>query len=116
MGRNNLQNDRLTFQLASKGDYWFHARHIPGSHVIARAQNQPLPARTIAEAASLAAWYSQATRAGGDVGALKVAVDYCPVSRVRKQRGAKPGMVWYDQHQTLLVTPKEPPTPPESDL
>ena len=101
-GRNNLQNDRLTLRTAQKDDLWFHAQKIPGTHVIIRCGKQTVPAKTIEEAAQIAAWFSQ-----GQTGS-KVAVDYCPVSHVKKIAGGKPGLVQYDQYQTVLVEPKDP--------
>lgn len=116
VGRNNLQNDALTLRTAAKDDLWLHVQKMPGSHVIVRAERKPVPERTIAEAAAIAAWYSRATSAersttaarmdADGTGSLqKVAVDYCPVSHVRKPSGAKPGMVIYDRYQTILVSP-----------
>jgi len=114
VGRNNLQNDSLTLRTAAKDDWWFHVQKMPGSHVIVRTEQKPLPDRTIEEAAAIAAWFSRATvTLGGKQSptGLKVPVDYCPVSHVQKPRGAKPGMVIYDRYQTILVTPKEPKAP-----
>lgn len=119
VGRNNLQNDSLTLRTAAKDDLWLHVQKMPGSHVIVRAERKPVPDQTIAEAAAIAAWYSRATSAdrqtdafqAGSAGAQsmqKVAVDYCPVSHVRKPSGAKPGMVIYDRYQTILVSPGLP--------
>jgi predicted ribosome quality control (RQC) complex YloA/Tae2 family protein len=111
VGRNNLQNDALTLRTAAKDDLWLHVQKMPGSHVIVRAERRPVPDRTIEEAAAIAAWYSRATSAvskTGDAGLQKVAVDYCPVSHVRKPSGAKPGMVIYDRYQTILVSPGLP--------
>ncbi|MBP8988884.1 MAG: DUF814 domain-containing protein, partial [Clostridia bacterium] len=112
VGRNNLQNDWLTFHVAAKDDLWLHVQKIPGSHVIIRTNQRPVPDRTLEEAASIAAYYSQATRStrfqSDQASAHKVAVDYCPVSHVRKPPGARPGMVIYNHHQTLLVTPALP--------
>lgn len=102
VGRNNNQNDFLTFRLAHKEDIWFHAKDIPGSHVILRAQGKAVSEEALAEAAAIAAWYSQARQ--GD----KIAVDYTTVDQVKKPRGAKPGMVIYFQQKTLLVNPQDP--------
>ena len=100
VGRTNLQNDQLTRD-AFKSDYWFHTQRIHGSHVILCAGGQEPDARSMTEAAMLAAWYSQG-RGGG-----QVAVDYTQVRNVRKPNGARPGMVIYDPYQTAYVTPDE---------
>jgi len=112
-GRNNLQNDRLTLRTAQKDDLWFHAQKIPGTHVIIRCGKRPVPERTIEEAAQIAAWFSQAATSLQQGSfpaneAHKIAVDYCPVSQVKKIAGAKPGLVQYDHYQTLLVRPRDP--------
>lgn len=112
VGRNNYQNDRLTLKTAQKEDIWLHTQKIAGTHVIIRSNKQEVPERTLLEAAQIAAWFSRATAASGDQETFaghKVAVDYCPVSHVRKPKGARPGMVIYDRYQTLLVTPQAPP-------
>lgn len=120
VGRNNMQNDELTLRTAQKDDVWLHVKNMPGSHVIVRANRQPVPEQTLLEAAQIAAWYSRATRPDGQVRAAssdtqKVAVDYCPVSHVRKPRKARPGMVIYDHYQTILVSPQVPPDHDRSD-
>lgn len=98
-GKNNRQNDLLTMKTAAMDDIWLHTRDIPGSHVlIAGAKGAP-PAATLFEAATIAATLSRA--AGG----AKVQVDYAPRKNVRKPGGAKPGMVVYEGHNTLLVSP-----------
>jgi len=100
VGKNNRQNDYLTRHLANKEDYWFHAKDIPGSHVIIRCppQTQP-PASTLEDAALLAAYHSKGRSAS------RVAVDYTRVKNVRKPRGARPGMVIYEDYKTIIVTP-----------
>jgi predicted ribosome quality control (RQC) complex YloA/Tae2 family protein len=117
-GRNNLQNDQLTLKMAQKSDIWLHVQHIPGTHVIIQANRQAVPERTIREAAEIAAWFSRASLAlpSGQPGSdgPKTAVDYCPVSHVRKPAGARPGMVIYEHYQTVIVTPKEPKAPEQS--
>jgi predicted ribosome quality control (RQC) complex YloA/Tae2 family protein len=117
-GRNNLQNDQLTLKTAQKGDIWLHVQKMPGTHVIVQANHLPVPERTLLEAAAIAAWFSRASLAlpadsSGSSG-LKVAVDYCPASHVRKPAGARPGMVIYENYQTVLVTPQAPRVPEES--
>jgi predicted ribosome quality control (RQC) complex YloA/Tae2 family protein len=119
VGRNNLQNDQLTLKTAQKDDLWLHVQKMPGTHVIIRTNHQPVPEGTLLEAAEVAAWFSKAAASLPQYrenmissGPLqKVAVDYCPVSHVRKPAGARPGMVIYDRYQTLLVSPREPKAP-----
>jgi predicted ribosome quality control (RQC) complex YloA/Tae2 family protein len=104
-GRNNLQNDQLTLKTANKNDIWLHVQKMPGTHVIIRGQ-QPIPDSTLLQAAGIAAWFSRAGLAGG----AKAAVDYCPVSHVKKPVGARPGMVVYEKYQTVIVEPLNPDT------
>lgn len=101
VGRNNLENDRLTLKTASNSDLWLHTKEIPGSHVIIRAQGQEVPEPTLALAARIAAWHSKG-RQGENV-----PVDCTLVRHVRKPAGARPGMVIYDHQRTLFVTPVE---------
>ncbi len=102
IGRNNKQNDRLTFKIGQPDDIWLHSQKIPGSHVIIVSDNKQVPESTIIEAAEYAGWYSQA-RAGN-----RVPIDYTKLNQVKKPNGAKPGMVNYFQQKTLYITPKEP--------
>lgn len=99
VGRNNLQNDRLTLKTASKTDIWLHTQNIPGSHVIIAANGVMPTEQTILEAAQLAAWHSKAQQSA------QVPVDYCLVKYVKKPAGAKPGMVIFSNQKTLYVTP-----------
>ena len=99
VGRNNLQNDRLTTKLAGKYDYWLHTQKIHGAHVILWAEGQRPDDQSLHEAACLAAWFSQG-REG-----KKVPVDYTPVKYVKKPAGARPGMVIYTTYQTAYVDP-----------
>ena len=116
VGRNNYQNDLLTLKTAQKDDIWLHVQKMPGTHVIIRTNHQPVPEKTLLEAAEIAAWFSKAAAAlpqysdhvFGSGNLQKVAVDYCPAGHVRKPAGARPGMVIYDRYQTLLVSPREP--------
>ena len=101
VGKNNLQNDELTFQFAKGNDWCFHAKGAPGSHVIVVSQGREIPESTIYEAALLAAHHSK----GKD--SAQVPVDYCPVRYVKKPNGAKPGMVIFTNYQTLYVKPDE---------
>ena len=99
VGKNNTQNDLLTTKQAGRGDIWLHTQKIHGSHVILWCEGNDLDSTSLAEAASLAAYFSQA-RDGS-----KVPVDYTPVKYVKKPVGAKPGMVVYTTYQTAYVTP-----------
>ncbi len=96
-GRNNLQNDRLTFKVAQKGDLWFHAKGVPGSHVILLCDGEEPSSEDYTEAAELAAYYSKAPK-----GTL-VPVDYTRVKQVKKPAGAKPGYVIYHTNYTAYV-------------
>lgn len=98
IGKNNRQNEHVTFKEAHAGDLWLHTQIIPGSHVVVRADGE-IPEATLHEAATLAAWFSQARESS------RVPVVYTLKRHVRKPRGAKPGMVIYEQEKTLFVTP-----------
>lgn len=100
VGRNNRQNEYVTFRAASPDDIWLHVKDMPGSHVIIRTLGAEPPENTLQEAALLAAYYSKA-RLGQNV-----AVDYTFRKHVRKPRGGKPGMVLYDHYRTLFVSPQ----------
>ena len=99
VGKNNSQNDLLTAKLAHKSDIWLHTQKIHGSHVILWLEGGQADARSLTEAAVLAATFSQA-RDG-----KKVPVDYTPVKYVKKPAGARPGMVVYTTYQTAVVDP-----------
>ena len=99
IGKNNYQNDELTFKFATGGDWWFHAKKIPGSHVVVQAGGSELPDRTFEEAARLAAYYSK----GRD--ANKVEIDYTEKKNVKKPGGGKPGFVVYYTNYSMLVSP-----------
>lgn len=101
-GRNNRENDRLTMKEAKGGDLWFHARNIPGSHVIMVLEGREPEVSDIEEAAALAALYSQSGQSN------RVAVDYTRAKQVKKPQGARPGMVNYFNFKTILIEPKEP--------
>ena len=96
-GRSNAQNDELTLKLARRTDYWLHTQRVHSSHVIIRCEGEEPPPRTLEQAASIAAYYSQARGAG------KVQVDYTMVRNVRKPSGALPGKVVYTDHKTMLA-------------
>ncbi|MDM8332569.1 NFACT RNA binding domain-containing protein [Limosilactobacillus pontis] len=97
VGKNNLQNDRLSFKTANKNEIWLHVKDIPGSHVVIRSTDPS--EQTILEAAQLAAYFSK----GRD--SDNVPVDYLPVKRLHKPNGAKPGFVTFTGQKTLYVTP-----------
>ena len=101
VGRNNRQNDKLTMKDADRRDLWLHTQKIHGSHVILRCAGQAPSEEDIAEAAMLAAWFSQARESGN------VPVDYTEVRNVKKPAGARPGMVIYTTCRTVHVTPEE---------
>ncbi len=100
VGKNNRQNDLLTLKIASKKDLWFHAKNIPGSHVVIISNQLPIPQQTILEAGELAAFYSKAKLSSN------VPVDYTKIKNVKKPNGAKPGMVIYENYKTIFVTPR----------
>lgn len=95
-GRNNLQNELLTFRVAGKGDLWFHAKDVPGSHVILLCDGEEPSEKDYTQAAEIAAYYSKSN------GPL-VAVDYTRVKNVKKPSGAKPGYVIYKTNYTAYV-------------
>lgn len=98
VGKNNYQNDNLTFHFASGCDWWFHAKKIPGSHVIVRTEGKPLPDATFEEAARLAAYYSKGR------GQEKVEIDYTEKRNVKKPGGAKPGFVVYYTNYSMMAS------------
>lgn len=102
VGRNNKENDILTLQTASKTDYWFHTKDIPGSHVILLTKGQEPSAEDIYETASIAAYYSKGRMSSN------VPVDYVKVRYVKKPSGAKPGMVIFTHNSTVWIDPKDP--------
>lgn len=98
VGKNNYQNDELTFKIATGNDWWFHAKQMPGSHVIVRLGNaEELPDRTFEEAARLAAYYSKGR------GQDKVEIDYIQKKHVKKPNGAKPGFVVYYTNFSMAI-------------
>lgn len=100
VGKNNFQNEELTFKVASGNDWWFHAKGIPGSHVIVKTEGKELPDRTFEEAGRLAAYYSKGRNAE------KVEIDYIQKKQVKKTPGGKPGFVIYHTNYSLLIEPK----------
>ncbi len=99
VGRNNRQNDELTFKLARKDDIWLHASKVHGSHVIISCAGVTPPDDTITQAAQLAAYYAETT------GGQNIPVDVVPVKLVKKTPDRKPGMVIYHSHRTVIVNP-----------
>ncbi len=99
VGRNNRQNEELTFKAARKDDLWLHAQKVHGSHVIIACAGVTPPDDTITQAAQLAAFYAES--AGGQ----NIPVDVTPVKQVKKTPGGKPGMVIYHTYRTVIVNP-----------
>lgn len=99
VGRNNIQNDKLTLKTAEKSDIWLHTKNIPGSHVIICTHGASPDDETILYAARIAAKHSKAASSA------QVPVDYVPVKFVKKPAGAKPGKVIFTNNRTLYVTP-----------
>ena len=99
VGKNNIQNDELTFKIANGGDWWFHAKKIPGSHVVLLTGGKEVPDRAFEEAAALAAFYSKGKMQE------KVEIDYLKRKDVKKPNGAKPGFVVYYTNYSLAIAP-----------
>lgn len=100
VGKNNYQNDELTFKVANGGDWWFHAKQMPGSHVIVRKeQAKTLPDATFEEAGRLAAYYSKGRQAP------KVEIDYVQRKELKKPPKAKPGFVIYHTNYSMMCKP-----------
>ena len=102
VGRNNRENDLLTFKNAGSRDIWMHTKDIPGSHVILFTEGEEPTEEDIFETASIAAWHSKAKLSG------QVPVDYVRVKYVKKPNGAKPGYVIFTNNNTVYVTPADP--------
>ena len=99
VGRNNRQNDELTFKMARKDDLWLHASKVHGSHVIIACAGVTPPDNTVTQAAQLAAHYAET--AGGQ----NIAVDVTPVKQVKRIPSGKPGMVIYHMYRTVIANP-----------
>lgn len=97
VGKNNYQNEEITFQMAEGGDWWFHAKGMPGSHVIVKCKGAELPDQTFEEAARLAAYYSKGN------GQDKVEIDYIQKKHVKKPNGSKPGFVVYYTNYSMMI-------------
>lgn len=100
VGKNNYQNEEVTFKIAGGGDWWFHAKGIPGSHVVVKTEGKELPDRVFEEAGSLAAYYSKGR------GNEKVEIDYIQRKHVKKAAGGAPGFVIYHTNYSLMAEPK----------
>ncbi|MCH5266701.1 MAG: NFACT family protein [Lachnospiraceae bacterium] len=98
VGKNNYQNDALTFHVATGNDWWFHAKASAGSHVIVKTEGQELPDRTFEEAARLAAYFSKAREQG------KAEVDYIQKKHIKKPNGSKPGFVVYYTNYSMTIS------------
>lgn len=99
VGKNNTQNEYITFTLATGNDWWFHAKGVPGSHVIVKANNSELPDRVFEEAASLAAYFSKGSNQD------KVEIDYIQKKHIKKVAGAMPGFVIYHTNYSMTAKP-----------
>lgn len=100
VGKNNFQNEELTFKFATGNDWWFHAKGVPGSHVIVKTEgNDDMPDATFEEAGRLAAYYSQSRENE------KVEIDYIQKKHVKKPKGGKPGFVVYYTNYSLMIDP-----------
>ncbi len=99
VGKNNYQNEELTFQFASGNDWWFHAKGIPGSHVIVKTGNETPPDRVFEEAGKLAGYYSK----GRD--SDKLEIDYLQKKNIKKPNGSAPGFVVYYTNYSLTIQP-----------
>ena len=99
VGKNNFQNDELTFRMGTGNDWWFHAKKMPGSHVLVKTADGELPDQTFEEAGRLAAYYSAGR------GTPKVEIDYIQKKHVKKPAGARPGFVVYYTNYSLVASP-----------
>ena len=97
VGKNNFQNEELTFKFATGNDWWFHAKGVPGSHVIVKSEGDDMPDRTFEEAGKLASYYSKLR------GQEKVEIDYIQKKHVKKPAGGKPGFVVYYTNYSLMI-------------
>ncbi len=100
-GRNNLQNDKLTFSNACKEQLWFHVKDKPGTHVILQGTINDVKSTDIKEAAEIAAWLSLSASEKKIANIININIDYCPIKNVKKPNGSKPGFVIYDNYKTI---------------
>ena len=103
VGKNNLQNDKLTFKVANGGDLWIHTKDARGSHVIVFAEAREIPDKVTQIACEIAAFYSLGKKDGGS----KIPCDYTPRRNLKRHPSGKPGMVLYTTYKTAMVTPDE---------
>ncbi len=101
VGRNNRQNDYITFKASVRRDTWFHVKNIPGGHVVLKEAPYPPPPQDVEEAAFLAAYYSKGSESS------TAEVDYTEVRHVRRRPGGKPGSVFYNNYETITVNPQD---------
>jgi len=104
IGRNALQNEKVTWKMAQSDDIWLHAQGLPGSHVIIRTSGRDVPQEVIEQAAAWAAWHSQARNE------TKASVIVTRKRHLRRIKGGRPGQVRVLQHRTITVRPQKPPT------
>jgi predicted ribosome quality control (RQC) complex YloA/Tae2 family protein len=102
IGKNNKQNDYITFNLASKEDIWMHTKNIPGSHVVVITEGKNVPDSTLEEAAAYAAYYSNARQSS------KVPVNYTYKKHIKKPKNAEPGFVIFHKYYTMFIDPQKP--------
>lgn len=107
VGRNNYQNEYISFKLAEGNDWWFHAKNMAGSHVIAKTGDRELPDNTCLEAAALAAYYSKAMGDNTRAFAEKIEVDYVKRKELRRVPHAAPGYVIYHTNYSIMVEPRK---------
>lgn len=100
VGKNNYQNEELTFKIASPNDWWFHAKGMAGSHVIVKTENKELPDSVFEAAASLAAYYSKARHNE------KVEIDYIQRKNIKKVPSSAPGFVIYHTNWSMMASPR----------
>ena len=101
VGKNNYQNEEVTFKIATGNDWWFHSKTIPGSHVIVKSNNEELPDHIFELAASLAGYYSTGREQD------KIEIDYTQKKHLKKVAGAAPGYVIYHTNYSIIVTPEK---------
>ena len=101
VGKNNYQNEEVTFKIATGNDWWFHSKTIPGSHVIVKANNEELPDHIFELAASLAGYYSTGREQD------KIEIDYTQKKHLKKVAGAAPGYVIYHTNYSIIVSPEK---------
>ena len=99
VGKNNFQNEELTFKVATRNDWWFHAKGIPGSHVIVKSNNEELPDEVFEEAGRLAGFYSKGRESD------KIEIDYLQKKNIKKPNGSAPGFVVYYTNYSLTIHP-----------